>query len=81
MQNDILLSMDRQEVTLLVLLDLSAAFDTIDHNLLLNFFQSDFGVIGSALQWVRSFLSERQQRVVVGQSCSKDYQMKYGVPQ
>ena len=73
--NDILLSMDRQEVTLLVLLDLSAAFDTIDHNLL-NLLQSDFGVIGSALQWVRSFLSERQQRVVVGQSCSKDYQMK-----
>ena len=80
-QNDILLSTDRQEVTLLVLLDLSAAFDTIDHNLLLNLLQSDFGVIGSALQWVRSFLSERQQRVVVGQSCSKDYQMKYGVPQ
>ena len=81
MQNDILLSMDRQEVTLLVLLDLSAAFDTIDHNLLLSLLQSDFGVIGSALQWVRSFLSERQQRVVVGQSCSKDYLMKYGVLQ
>ena len=79
-QNDILLSMDRQEVTLLVLLDLSAAFDTIDHNLLLDLLQSDFGVIGSALHWVRSFLSERQQRVVVGQSCSKDYQMEYGVP-
>ena len=81
MQNDILLSMDRQEVTLLILLDLSAAFDTIDRNLLLSLLQSDFGVIGSALQWVRSFLSERQQRVVVGQSCSKDYQMKYGVLQ
>ena len=62
--------MDQQEVTLLVLLDLSAKFDTIDHNLLLTLLQSDFGVTGSALQWVLSFLSERQQRVVVGQSCS-----------
>lgn len=49
MQNDILLSKDRQEVTFLVLLELSAAFDTIDHNLLLNLLQSDFVVIGSAL--------------------------------
>ncbi|KXJ15388.1 E3 ubiquitin-protein ligase RNF213 [Exaiptasia diaphana] len=79
--NDILLSMDRREVTLLVLLDLSAAFYTIDHELLLDLLQSDFGVTDDALQLVRSLLSERQQRVVIGKSCSKDYQMKYGFPQ
>ena len=42
-QNDILMSMDNTELTLLVLLDLSAAFDTIEHSVLLNILQLDFG--------------------------------------
>ena len=48
-QNDILMSMDNKEVTLLVLLDLSAAFDTIEHSILLNILQQDFGVVRTAL--------------------------------
>ena len=42
-QNDILMSMDNKELTLLVLLDLSAAFDTTEHSVLLNILQQDFG--------------------------------------
>ena len=64
-QNDILLSMDKQEVVLLVLLDLSSAFDTIDHQFMLDTLEFDFGVTGKALLWIKSFLSDRKQRVYV----------------
>ena len=47
-RNDILMNMNNQEVTLLVLLDLRAAFDTIDHTLLLRRLQSRFGFAGTA---------------------------------
>ena len=48
--NDLLWSMERQEVTMIVLLDLSAAFNTVDHNLLLTIFQNRFGIMDTALQ-------------------------------
>ena len=48
-QNDILLAMDRQHVILLVLLDLSAAFDTVDHRVLLRRLEVTYGITGTAL--------------------------------
>ncbi|CAB4034340.1 Hypothetical predicted protein [Paramuricea clavata] len=55
--NDILLSMNSQRVTLLVLLDLSSAFDTIDHGILLERLRSKFGIRGTVLSWFSSYLS------------------------
>ena len=60
-QNDILSAQDRGKLTALSLLDLSAAFDTIDHDLLLSRLTEWFGIDGVVLQWVRSYLTCRSQ--------------------
>ena len=72
-KNDILLNMNKQHVTLLVLLDLSAAFDTVDHNVLLSRLHSKFGISGTALEWFRSYLNGRSQRVMVQGNLSSVY--------
>ena len=72
-KNDILMSMDEQHVTLLVLLDLSAAFDTMHHDKLIGHLESDFGVTDNALAWFQSYLSDRFQRVSVNGSLSDQF--------
>ena len=80
-KNDILMSMNQQHVTLLVFLDLSAAFDTIHHDKLIQRLESDCGVTGNALSWFRSYLSDRFQRVSVNGGLSKKFLLCQGVPQ
>ena len=65
-KNEIHLSLSKGMPTALVLLDLSAAFDTIDHDTLLSCLSSRFGFAGSALKWFRSYLQDRFQSVKIG---------------
>ena len=80
-KNDILTSMNKQHVVLLVLLDLSSAFDTVDHTILLNRLNSTFGITGSAHKWFNSYLTRRSQFVTVNGATSKTFDLQYGVPQ
>ena len=64
--NDVLVMIDGGNNAVLVLLDLSAAFDTLDHTLLLQRLHAEVGLDGSALDWFSSYLSCRSQQVLVG---------------
>ena len=79
--SDILTAVDKQQVTLLALLDLSAAFDCVDHDILLSRLQSTFGLGGVTLGWIRSFLTDRSQRVLFNGSLSIEIMLLFGVPQ
>ena len=69
-QNDVLLSLDKGQSLFLVLLDLSAAFDTIDHGKLLSTLHDCIGVADNALRWFASYLRDRSQRTVINGSRS-----------
>ncbi|KAL0153117.1 hypothetical protein M9458_051573 [Cirrhinus mrigala] len=79
--NDLLLASDQGCISLLVLLDLSAAFDTIDHDILIDRLQNYAGIQGQALKWFRSYLSDRYHFVYLNGESSQLSPVKYGVPQ
>ena len=79
--NDILSSMNNGKVTALTLLDLFAAFDTIDHTILLGRLNEWFGVTGKALDWLKSYLTGRCQRLKLGDCLSSKSYLTFGVPQ
>src|SRR3989441_13331628 len=79
--NDLLVSISQHKLSALVLLDLSAAFDTIDHNILLSRFTSNFGISGSALSLISSYLSNRSQSVSIQSHLSPSAPISTGVPQ
>ena len=73
--------MDNQRVVCLILLDLSAAFDTVNHQLLLNRLKYRFGFGEVILDWIRSYLMDRKERVVIGDVQSDVVELSQGVPQ
>ena len=79
--NDILMTIDSRRDRILILLDLSAAFDTLDHNILIKRLNSYFGLSGSVLQWFSSYIKDRGQSVVIGDVISSPQKLDYGIPQ
>ena len=79
--DDILNGMESQEVTAILALDLSAAFDTVNHDLLLVILKSHFGIDGISLACIRSYLDGRSFQVQVGSALSQPIDVPYAVPQ
>ena len=90
MANDILCNMERSKVTSLVTLNLTAVFDTVDHNILLSVFQRSFGInshawqwcesYSHALQWCESYLRPRQFHVKIRNCVSQSSDLPFSVP-
>ena len=80
-KNDVHLAFAKGEATAVILLDQSAAFDTIDHDTLLDSLSSWFGVSGVVLDWFKSYLSDRVQCIKIGSILSDAKKLLYGVPQ
>ncbi len=79
--NDLLLVSDQGCISLLVLLHLSAAFDTIDHDILIDRLQNYTGIQGQALRWFRFYLSDHYHFFYLKGGSSQLSPVKYGIPQ
>ncbi len=79
--NDLLVASDDKNATVVMLLDLSAAFDTVDHSLLLRILKHEIGLRGKVLEWFQSFLKGRVQRIRLGNTTSEEIVIMFGVPQ
>ena len=79
--SDIVSAIDRKEFAVLIPLDLSSAFDTIDHSILLNWLETRFGVAGTVLEWFWSYLSTKTQSVLVDSLESDNVTLTCDVPQ
>ena len=79
--NDIVLDVDRNRTVILLLLDLSAAFDTVDHTILIEGLANRFGLCDLALAWFKSYLSDRTHFVSICGARSVTRPLSCGVPQ
>ena len=79
--HDIAAALDNNCHAVLVMLDLSAAFDVIDHRILMHRLEHTLGITGAALSWIQSYLSDRNMRVAIGDAMSDKKSIAIGVPQ
>ena len=79
--DDILIGIDQKFGVIVLMVDLTAAFDTVDHSHLFNMLQFKYRITGAALTWLKSFVTGRSQRVKVGDFLSNALLVSFGVPQ
>ena len=79
-QNSLLHSLNKNKISLLLLIDFSKAFDMVDHNILLYKLQH-YGIRGKTLKWLKSYLHERKQYVSINGTNSSSRSITYGIPQ
>ena len=80
-KHDIVGALDRNHAMVFVMLNLSAAFDTIDHAHLFKLLQDEYGVRGTALAWFRTYMEDRTYRVQIDSTTSEHIPLQCGVPQ
>ena len=78
--NDLICNKAEGKCSILILLDLSAAFDAVDHQIL-QYDLECLGITGFALSWLKNYLTDRNFKVIVNDEESELGSMKYGVPQ
>ena len=81
MTNNLLMTADSGSPSLLILLDLTAAFDTMDHTILLKRLYNTIQLKDHALQWFKSYLSDRTEHVSLGGCESRPLRATCGIPQ
>ena len=79
--NDLLWSMERKEATAVAVIDLSAAFDMVNHNILIDLLHETFGIDDKALRWFQSYLENRFCKVKIGKDYSEKKSLDFSVPQ
>ena len=79
--SDIVTNISNKQITMLVLLDLSAAFDSVNHSTLIDILRNRFNVQSAVLSWFKSFFQDRSQRIRINNSFSKKLDIHTGVPQ
>ena len=79
--NDLAILLDNKSKAVLLLLDLSAAFDTVQHTTLLSKLKNQYGISGTALAWFRSYLKSRTTSVLIKDNRSEQIDIEIGVPQ
>ena len=78
--DEILWNTEQKKVTILVSIDLSAAFDMVDHSVLIKVLNKYYGISGSALQWFESYLVDRHMKVSIGDVYSETKRLPFSVP-